>query len=631
MRIKNHYPYYFKSFLFIIVSVSFILQGVFFGKAGAESKLPLSFSTPVIQSTPKHYQIYASKGENFGYTIPSIDLSYLSTVKPTYKAESLPPSFRVDATSIKNQGPCGTCWIFGAMGGFESKIKSQESTDFDLSEQKVLSCDFYQRSCSDGGNTFMVTNYLTQAGGSLESCAVYGFERIPPVSPDAVPCESSCPAIKRVNEWHLFSDGFHSTDTLTIKQALYHGGSAVSSAIYASFPGFNSYNGSYVLYHVGSELPNHLVAIVGWDDNRTYTKPDGSTGTGAWIIKNSWGTSWGDHGYFYLAYGSAKIGSEASQYCAYSSSCAKVAYYDEGGWNDSIGFGSPYTSIWGGVKFVATEQSRLDAVDIWAVGAGLQYEILIYNNFNMETLLASQTGTCQLAGYYSIPIVSPISLNAGDEVFIAVKFTTPGYYWPAPIDNSPSYSGAPVETDKCFYSGTGNVGSWHSLTPYGWDLGIRGRFTNPNLVTLSSFSASATEGGTLIAWGSSSEIDNAGFNIWRSESEDGKYIKITSTPLEAIGGSTLSAEYSYVDNTIRHGSNYYYKLEDINTSGISTFHDPVSVTIPVIDESSTEPAKDYFSMDLFGIYSKPVWPPLYTVQFPSYYNCLVEPHYWWLY
>ena len=121
-----------------------------------------------------------------------------------------------------------------------------------------------------------------------------------------------------------------------------------------------------------------------------------------------------------------------------------------------------------------------------------------------------------------------------------------------------------------------------------------------------------------------SELDNAGFNLWRSDTEDGKYTRINSKIIEAEGGATLKAEYAYSDDTAKPGVKYYYKLEDIDTRGNSTFHGPVSAMIPSKQSKSTEskPAADYYPpywLDMYGMYSKPVWPPVYYMNYPVWW------------
>jgi photosystem II stability/assembly factor-like uncharacterized protein len=109
------------------------------------------------------------------------------------------------------------------------------------------------------------------------------------------------------------------------------------------------------------------------------------------------------------------------------------------------------------------------------------------------------------------------------------------------------------------------------------------RYNNSTtLIKLASFGADCQSNEIIIAWNTLSELDNAGFNLWRSEAENGSYIKINSSLIEAVGGATLSAEYSFTDATAIPGGTYYYKLEDIDTSGGSTFHGPVSAKIPAI-------------------------------------------------
>ena len=79
----------------------------------------------------------------------------------------------------------------------------------------------------------------------------------------------------------------------------------------------------------------------------------------------------------------------------------------------------------------------------------------------------------------------------------------------------------------------------------------------------------------IILWNTEAEIDNAGFNIYRSTAEDGEYEKINDALISAQGSPTQGASYTFIDSGLRNGKTYYYKLEDIDNNGISTFHGAV--------------------------------------------------------
>ena len=98
----------------------------------------------------------------------------------------------------------------------------------------------------------------------------------------------------------------------------------------------------------------------------------------------------------------------------------------------------------------------------------------------------------------------------------------------------------------------------------------------PTVINLSSFTATASASKITLAWSTESEIDNAGFNIYRATSENGEYAKINTSLIPAQGSSTQGASYEFTDNDVKNRKTYYYKLEDIDLNGISTMHGPVS-------------------------------------------------------
>jgi hypothetical protein len=82
----------------------------------------------------------------------------------------------------------------------------------------------------------------------------------------------------------------------------------------------------------------------------------------------------------------------------------------------------------------------------------------------------------------------------------------------------------------------------------------------------------------ILNWTTASEIDTAGFNIYRSESKAGTYKKINSALIPARGSATQGATYTYTDSNIKLLKTYYYKLEEIETTGIATMHGVVNAT-----------------------------------------------------
>ncbi|MFN2168735.1 MAG: alpha-amylase family glycosyl hydrolase, partial [Anaerolineae bacterium] len=98
----------------------------------------------------------------------------------------------------------------------------------------------------------------------------------------------------------------------------------------------------------------------------------------------------------------------------------------------------------------------------------------------------------------------------------------------------------------------------------------------PLAVTLASFQAQPESGHVLVTWETVSEVANTGFNLYRSPSPKDPGDLLAFLPSQAPG-STAGASYSYQDWTATTGQSYWYWLEDVDTSGTTTLHGPVSV------------------------------------------------------
>lgn len=193
-------------------------------------------------------------------------------------------------TPVQNQGNCGSCWAFAPVAALESKLLISYGTLTNLSEQQVVSCNPDSFGCGGGWGS---TTY-----DLFRDYGVVGEECMPYDTSDAVPCtQSSCSIIAKISGYANIN-----YDVLSIKYALQSGPISVVMEVYEDF--FHYSGGCYE--HVWGVFQGlHAITIVGWDDS--------CDGSGAWIVKNSWGENWGEEGYFRIKYDNCYIGIYAQQ------------------------------------------------------------------------------------------------------------------------------------------------------------------------------------------------------------------------------------------------------------------------------------------------------------------------------
>jgi hypothetical protein len=81
----------------------------------------------------------------------------------------------------------------------------------------------------------------------------------------------------------------------------------------------------------------------------------------------------------------------------------------------------------------------------------------------------------------------------------------------------------------------------------------------------------------IVEWTTESEVDMAGFNLYRSDSPDGPYVKVNATLIPGASDPLLGGKYAYTDTNVVAGQTYYYKLEDVELGGTTTLHGPIEV------------------------------------------------------
>jgi len=200
-------------------------------------------------------------------------------------AESVDWRERGAIGDVKNQGSCGSCWAFGTVAALESSTFLKTGTLPNCSEQQLVSCDTYDSGCN-GGWLETVYNYISENGeNGIDTQASYPYTGK----------DDACQTDKT-------QDGQDVAATCTghtncpgedaLKDACANKG-VIAIALHASVA-FQLYAGG-IFDDILCLLPveaNHAVSVVGYNDAEQY-----------WIVRNSWGASWGESGHIRMKMG----------------------------------------------------------------------------------------------------------------------------------------------------------------------------------------------------------------------------------------------------------------------------------------------------------------------------------------
>lgn len=197
-------------------------------------------------------------------------------------------------TPIKDQGDCGSCWAFSATGSLESAwaLFGNHSL-FNLSEQQLVDCSAPEGNYGCGGGLMdFAFNYTIQDNGLCTDesypYSAMGGECV------AHKCKHVVTITKCIDLWTGNASTTEEAMQITLAQQ------PISVGVYAGNPFWMNYKGGIIDNDECGNQDDHGVVIVGYDTT--------SDGQDYWIVKNSWGTSWGLDGYVYIAKGKNMCG-----------------------------------------------------------------------------------------------------------------------------------------------------------------------------------------------------------------------------------------------------------------------------------------------------------------------------------
>jgi len=395
-----------------------------------------------------------------------MDRSYLKDIRSappmTTYASTYDLRTQGKLTSVKDQGAYGTCWTFATFGSLESYLMPGDPEDFsedNLARQSGYGV-FSDGAYDHGGNAWMSTAYLARWGGPVnESEDAYGDSTTP----------SGLSARKHVQQVDWIPPRTSSTDNDGVKAALTQFGAVYVSMMWegdtnSTTTYFNASTSAYYDYNAGTST-DHAVLIVGWDDN--YSASNFSTappGNGAFIIRNSWGTSWGQSGFFYISYYDTRLGRSGIMAtfnnAESTSNYSGIYQYDTLG--DIADYGFSSSAGWLGNVFTAQSTASVSAVGFYTETPNSTYEVYTGSSLASKTL--STSGSFAYMGYHTVTLPSPLSITSGQQFAVAVKVTSPGTTFPIAIEYpTTGYSeAATASSGQSYVSQDGS--SWTDLT-----------------------------------------------------------------------------------------------------------------------------------------------------------------------
>ncbi|MBQ7836361.1 MAG: hypothetical protein IJ389_03815 [Clostridia bacterium] len=378
-------------------------------------------------------------------TLEAVDPTKLQVNGGNYDGYWFASSYRSPyITSVKNQNPYGTCWAHSTCSLAESWLWKEgfASSSLNLSEYQLSYFIYKERYDPLGNLTGDYTRYKG-SGSAFNEGANFFLASTALASWMGLTYESSIPygapttyysTAKAYEAAYRMTDArwFSMSDIKAAKNYIIENG-----AIGADYYHNDSYyikKSSTSYYYPYQTSTNHAITIVGWDDNYSASNFRYNPGkNGAWLVKNSWGTGWGDSGYFWLSYYDKTLTANtgfAMQFTPSSTYENNYQYDGSTGYfeytvNNNVYFANTFT-------INAYSYERLDAVMFGVGSSNINYTIQVYKNvtdfttMNGTALLSAPiNGQTSEPGFYTVPLGDSILLKRGDTVTVCIQFKNP--------------------------------------------------------------------------------------------------------------------------------------------------------------------------------------------------------------
>lgn len=482
-------------FIFLIVLLNLLFMNIGYSRLSSEEELE-----PVLCTLSEEYKEWEKLSEEEKEkTImpPMCDSEKDNLPYQSFSFDvkgSLPSSYDVRtqsfAPTLKNQQSTGGCWAFSATTALEtySKKKLKLSTVYSTrhieysSTREFLNSAIndhgYNREIGSGGNNYMTSSYLVNGYGPISEIEM-PFENnenkidISEIQNKNILLDVNNVVLKYSNQGSKCTQ----SEIEDIKNYVLEDGAVmINTYITLSSSYYNPTTAAF--YYNGTAPINHAVTIIGWDDNYSKTNfPSNNqpTSNGAWIVQNSYGSAFGENGYYYISYEDVHV---CDFYMVIDEADTEVEdnsyIYDKLGYISFMGYnstsGEGYTHAY--AMNVFTKESgkteTLKEITFGTNGTGtykIYYKTGNAGNSTISTMTEIGSGSIDYPGYITHKLDSPILLDENVTDFsIAIYYDMETSTKPVPVSvaSTTKYKYVTIEEGQSYISLNGT--SWLDLS-----------------------------------------------------------------------------------------------------------------------------------------------------------------------
>ena len=354
---------------------------------------------------------------------------------------------------VRNQMQTNTCWAFSTIAALESTLGLQDYNNglepkmYDFSERHMeyatsrtflngeINTQGFNRKIDTGGNPLISIAYLTNGMGAINEEDMEFENNTNLIELSEIQNKTiTSKVIDTVDFPSAYNDTFTEKDQISeqIKNHITNYGGVMAAVYGAQLTSayYNSTTGAIYCDDASKCPPNHQILIIGWDDEyeiSNFNSKHQPENSGAWIIKNSWGTSYGNEGIMYVSYEDVNIYywlagiQKASDTVDYDN----IYQYNEYGYN-MVGWQSGTSKVYFANEFEKKTEGKEYITEV-SIYAPENYTCKVYVNVNGASKSKSDLTQIQLkegesetfgVGYHTIEFAEPIEILADNFVVV---------------------------------------------------------------------------------------------------------------------------------------------------------------------------------------------------------------------